>query len=530
MTDKFDAYRANRAFGFGRDNLMNAIVRSAIDQRCVLYFGGRQSGKTTLLLRVVDNLGRHISAHKMDTFVCPVYVDLSSLPFDADPGVFYAHLCASAVRQCNFWIDGFEINNDEEFSKLQSINDFAENIQKIVASAGEIDLTILFLLDEAERVVGERFPRGFHDNLFSLLYGPELAGKTKIGIVFAGAQGLYKFAEDKTSPIGSRAKFLYNENLGSDDLNLYLDWISQHYGISVPSAIRPIVFSMTGGHPGIANRLSSFIAATDIKTIEQMEHKSDQFLGECQQLLRVWASSLSPKARAVHDKLANQEIVSQQDVSKIFVGHGWDPILSDRAVEELVFTGIARCESQNVVRANEVYWRYIAPFIPSEIVEVAVLPPPTVDELQAAVWALIKKLEITLRSFVGQIYTDVYGANVENEVGSVFGPVAMAKVRANVIKSNARYKFTPRQKAITLFEGMYLGQLAQLMISKKSWPHFSHMFQDKRELELMMAPITAVRTDEAHFYATPERELLRCKLHCEDMLSIVERNLPSQAV
>ena len=71
---------------------------------------------------------------------------------------------------------------------------------------------------------------------------------------------------------------------------------------------------------------------------------------------------------------------------------------------------------------------------------------------------------------------------------------------------------------------VYLGQLSQLMVVREAWDMFSNLFRDKRELEDMIADIMPVRNDSAHFRTVPERELLRCKLRCEDLLHILNEH------
>ena len=87
-----------------------------------------------------------------------------------------------------------------------------------------------------------------------------------------------------------------------------------------------------------------------------------------------------------------------------------------------------------------------------------------------------------------------------------------------------------REAELDIFDGLYLTQLGQLMTWNVSWPYFSHLFKDKRELEGILTPIYAVRTDEAHFYDVPNRELVRCKLHCEDLLFILEKNIGESSI
>jgi hypothetical protein len=51
------------------------------------------------------------------------------------------------------------------------------------------------------------------------------------------------------------------------------------------------------------------------------------------------------------------------------------------------------------------------------------------------------------------------------------------------------------------------------------------MFRDKRELEDMTNAIMPVRNDRAHFSTVPSKELERCRIACDDLLVISEREL-----
>jgi hypothetical protein len=73
-----------------------------------------------------------------------------------------------------------------------------------------------------------------------------------------------------------------------------------------------------------------------------------------------------------------------------------------------------------------------------------------------------------------------------------------------------------------LLDFAYLGQLGQLMLSRKAWSLFGPMFRDKRELEDMMRDVAPVRNDSAHFRSVPPLELARCRVRCEDLIAIID--------
>lgn len=526
---KFDPYQPVAEICVGRERLLNQVVASAINRRCVLLFGGRQSGKTTALLKIEADLKRPVSAAKLDTYICPVYIDLTVLPVDAKAPDFFNLLAKSAVSACFAKIEGFARPNLDE---CKTVETFASAIKAITGSAGNIDLTLLFLIDEAERVLGERFPRGFQDNLFAILYGSELASESKIGIVFSGAQGLYKFSEDETSPIGSRAGYEYVKNIEQGDIDKLLETLEKDCGVFVERQLVGCIYELTGGHAGLTARLCQFVFKNGIKSEDALRGALEGFITESKQLMRLWATSLSVQARALQDELAHKGTLSKRQVIDVFSTNRWDPLLADRAIEELTFTGLVHSFDGLLSKCCSIYWHYIADYLP--------LPTenPKSDSASQArdflardvVWALIEKAEIGLRSYVSSVYADQFKGSAERKVEQALGAKSMLKVRENVSKSNKRYKYTPREELLNIFDGLYLGQLGQLMMWNEAWPRFQHLAQDKRELEMLLAPIIGVRTDKAHFYKVPLRELDRCKLHCEDVISIVEKFRPKNTV
>src|SRR5688572_23907285 len=81
----------------GRDEFCRRLVRAACDNGCVLLFGGRQSGKSSILRRTVETL----SSAQEDEGVLnlPVVLDLMRLRHDADPEQFF-RFAAGEVSAC----------------------------------------------------------------------------------------------------------------------------------------------------------------------------------------------------------------------------------------------------------------------------------------------------------------------------------------------------------------------------------------------------------------------------------------------
>src|SRR5207248_1514681 len=98
---------------------------------------------------------------------------------------------------------------------------------------------------------------------------------------------------------------------------------------------------------------------------------------------------------------------------------------------------------------------------------------------------------------------------------------------ANRDKSARSYRYTSHTPDGDLLHFAYFGQLSQLMLSNKAWDMFKPMFRDKRELEDITAEIIPVRNDTAHFRSLPSREAERCRLRCQDLVSVLQRHYPA---
>ena len=140
--------------------------------------------------------------------ILPVYLNMQTLPPEATTSNVFRLMASEAAVCCQVDPNSHSATADAVFYLDRLIEELARIVPRIARS----DAKFLFLIDETKRIVGGKFPSGFRDNLFALIYGDhELSGRCCF--VFAGAQDLYVFGEDDTSPIGSRAAFKLVRNL-----------------------------------------------------------------------------------------------------------------------------------------------------------------------------------------------------------------------------------------------------------------------------------------------------------------------------
>jgi len=207
-------------------------------------------------------------------------------------------------------------------------------------------------------------------------------------------------------------------------------------------------------------------------------------------------------------------MVSVREVPSYLQQHRIDRFSSDRACEELQFVGIANLNLDVLVISGDIYASYARTFV---------LPEAPSDEEQSA-WSLVEQTEITLRKLVRDKYEQKWGTPIDNRVKKVVGDEAWLKIQENKARGAQAYRYSEPDIADPLLDFMYLGQLTQLIVSREAWDLFNHLFRDKRQLEDIVADISPVRNDHAHFRRVPRRELVRCQLRCEDLLYLLEQD------
>jgi hypothetical protein len=496
--------KPSAAFCFGRDELCDHIVRSALEQGAVLLFGGRQMGKTTILLRIEKNL-----LSRPD--VIPIYVDLMTLPPQAGPPEVFRLLSRLAFEGCRGRDPSLSVSlrSSEVLSRLM-LDDLVSDLSALLDAMTEPNLIFLFLIDEAKRMLGSHLSQGLQDNLFALLYGTTtIAGRCCV--VLAGSQDLYDFCENQTSPIGSRAASHQLNNLPGADVRTMLQSL-EIYPSEDLDRVALLTQRLAGGHPGLTLRIAvrPESMAGDRKYEDIVENEKSRHSG----LLGVWASSLSSESRAVQDLLLAKGTVSVREVPSYLQQHGIDRFRSDRACEELQFVGIANRNLDVLSLSGDIYASYSKLFMLADA--------PT-DEEQSA-WSLIEDTEIALRQIVRKKYEEKWGTSIDDRVEKVVGPADWLKIQETRARGAKPYRYSEPVISDPLLDFMYLGQLVQLIVSREAWVLFRHLFRDKRQLEDIVADISPVRNDHAHFRRVPPRELVRCRLRCEDFLYLLEQD------
>jgi len=208
----------NAAFCFGRDLVCEEIMAAAMESGAVLLFGGRQAGKTTVLLRIEDKWKPSPQLLVNSPLVVPTLINLQELAPDEGVSGLYRCMVKRAVDACALILPSdiaLQLTPKEDMHF--TFDRLIMHLSAVVRAIERSDVYLIFLVDETKRIFNKEYSRGLQDNLFALIWGEhQLAGR--IAMVFAGAQELFEFSVDETSPIGSRAAVQILENLDEESL------------------------------------------------------------------------------------------------------------------------------------------------------------------------------------------------------------------------------------------------------------------------------------------------------------------------
>ena len=384
-------------------------------------------------------------------------------------------------------------------------------------SCGEVEVRFVFLLDEAKRILGDRFPRGFQDNLFSFLYGESAGSDYSASMVFAGGQHLYIFSEDDTSPIGTRAESHFAVNLPVLAIEELLARVFLESIVSEVKNLAVSIMARTGGQAGLVARFVEEMSSSDrSKSFSQILDVTEKRVMENNRgLFENWTRSLTGECHAVAEELARRDTMSVGDIAAVLHARGLQRFLAHRTRDELQYMGIAAASGGLLYPVKGMFWDYWK--------ELDVVP--AVESSESAVWKVIEETELQLRQLVSKKFSKAYGLRSEAAMAEILGEKAWADIQTTKQKSASKYQLARNREERDVLSCMYFGHLKSLMISSKTWHLFKHMFRDKRELEDRINSIMPVRNDRAHFSRVPAKEMDRCRIACDDLVVMAEKDL-----
>lgn len=338
-------------FCVGRRLLCEQLITDVLDQRACLLFGARQSGKTTVLLAIKEKLDQELPTRR----VLAVYINCQSMPVAPSLSAFLRHLLVGAWSQLPKGARKKSISQLRKAS-IEDIEKF-ENLLIKMGQAGRSHFSkIVFLCDEAKRFLSSEHHQTIANSLFSLLYGGGALNVGRCSFIFAGAQDLYKFFIDETSPIGSRAA---KHLVSCLDLAAIKELTTVAVGARrLNGDLAEWVYEVSGGHAGVATSLLIEVAKTggkcDRLAIESAVAKKKS------EVFRIWDSSLTAGARCIEMALVGDRKISERDVVAELRANNIDPFEAGRSVEQLLFSGIASISPDTIAKRNKLYWAYLA--------------------------------------------------------------------------------------------------------------------------------------------------------------------------
>lgn len=496
---------------FGRDDLINKMLALADERRCVLLFGGRQAGKTTMLQHA-----ERVSARKalvsgnFGEGSLAVYVNLMAMSYDACPATFYRYLIERMAAVCTATFENVRSLVSEavvDVGSIETTEAFAIETERLLQVTGRVG-RVTFLLDEAARVLGSRFPRAFQDNLFSMLYVDQSESAQRVSLVFSGAQELARFCEDDTSPLGSRAAQLNIVNL---EFGAFSDFVRDRMS-TADGDLQWQLFDRTGGHAGLGSRFIERCVGRSLTDATGLQELSIEVEGESRRLFEHWMAHFSGGGRVILEWFAVHQIgLGRREIAQLLEDNGMDRFGAERIWHELQYVGVCNVDGKGrLTKCNDLFWRYYGEFDLGELAG-------TTDE--ALVWELIKETEILLRKLVFKKYYDEWSER---------GVMMMSRtlkgeweeIKGRQLKTV--FPFSPEHQR-PLMDCMYLGQLGTLIETNQAWNLFKELFGEKHEFQRRLKEISPVRSHVAHFATVPPKELQRCRIACDDLLVILRQ-------
>jgi hypothetical protein len=233
----------------------------------IAFLSARQTGKTTLLLRLMELL--------KDAYAC-VFIDLSVLRAQ-DARACFRFVAFQLISEFRGLIDDGSFLSERP--EIESPVDFLEFLREL---AGALPMPrIIMLLDE----VGALSPQA-SDSFFNTLRTVFTQGRgtnnalSKYLCVFSGAVDLFALTFGSNSPLNICEK-LYLRDLDLPDVAKIVGQFTK-LGVSVPLEAPQRIYALTGGHPYLTMRLCALLEQAKVKELatENIEMAAEQMLME----------------------------------------------------------------------------------------------------------------------------------------------------------------------------------------------------------------------------------------------------------
>ena len=263
-------------FGYDRQNLVIDMCNSltGFDGSPSTSFslvGGRRMGKTTLLKRIEKRLDNILDEKSSSNWsVIPVYID--GLAFNhplipSDLWSFILQKISISIPELTF-----SLPNSVEF------DDFKRLVRHVIKQ-NELNLRIVILIDEIEKVVNYEWGNSFLGNIRALISNTDDL-MNYFTFVISGANEMGQIQNDRTSPLYNVLTPRSLRTLSYEDSCLLMESpISYHWSRDFLKR----VYAETGGHPMFLQYIMQQICKAPLENgergIDQAVKQFEQELG-----------------------------------------------------------------------------------------------------------------------------------------------------------------------------------------------------------------------------------------------------------
>ncbi len=330
----------------------------------IAFLSARQTGKTTLLFRLMELLG--------DSYACAL-IDLSVLRAQ-DARACFRYVAFQLLNDFHTLLD--EGSLPAERVDIQGPTDFLEFLRELAAALPVP--RIIVLLDE----VGALSPQA-SDSFFNTLRTVFTQGRglhnalSKYLFVFSGAVDLFALTFGANSPLNICEK-LYLRDLELPDVAKIVGQFNK-LGVTVPPEAPQRIYQLTGGHPYLTMRLCALLERAKVKELsaEHIEQAAEQMLEE------------DDNIRHVIQELERRPLERRRLCSILLEGRKMPFSRNDPVLASLEMIGAIRPVQPCEVR-NALYERALRQYFTQAPPERASLATPTEDleATYARLWAL----------------------------------------------------------------------------------------------------------------------------------------------
>jgi hypothetical protein len=216
---------------FGRDDVLSAIVRAVTPGsavRSLVIYGGRRSGKTSILYRIRDG--------RLGQDFIPVYFDMQSVA-----GTSLEHFITSLVKAVDKVPEGQPPMDAAAPAEPVHLSALRRSVRNAVARIGERSLVLMF--DEFEV-----FQDFLHDDNVAKQLQSLLEQERRLFFIFAGAQKVESLKERSFQTLLDSGQYMKISFLSTADSRRLITEPARNL-LSYPDEVIERIQRLTAGHP-----------------------------------------------------------------------------------------------------------------------------------------------------------------------------------------------------------------------------------------------------------------------------------------